>query len=112
MLVNSSINAYDVPMSKQEHNYFVYIMTNRSGTLYVGVTNNLINRVHQHKTRTVPGFTARYKIDKLLYFESFRDVGAAIAREKVIKGWTRKKKLALIAHTNPDWHDLAADWYD
>lgn len=89
--------------------YFVYILTNRSHTLYVGVTNNLEHRVFQHKQKLVPGFTSKYNVDRLVYYESTSDVFAAIAREKEIKGWVRAKKLALITEFNPTWRDLAAD---
>ncbi len=92
--------------------YFVYIMTNRSGTLYVGVTNNLLYRVHQHKNAPESTFTGRYKMTRLAYFESTPDVTAAIAREKQLKGWTRKRKIALVASTNPRWLDLSEGWYD
>lgn len=90
--------------------YYVYIMTNRSGTLYVGVTNDLARRVHEHKNKLIPGFTAKYNITKLVYFESTTDVRTAIAREKQIKGWLRAKKIALIESVNPNWDDLSADW--
>ncbi|MES1023463.1 GIY-YIG nuclease family protein [Gloeocapsa sp. BRSZ] len=86
--------------------YYVYIMTNRSKTLYVGVTNNLQRRVYEHKQKLVPGFTQKYNIDKLVYFEATANVTDAIAREKQIKGWLRAKKIALIASINPQWHDL------
>jgi len=89
----------------------VYIMTNKSGTLYVGVTNNLLKRVHQHRTRLVDGFTKKYRITRLLYLETFGDAYSAIAREKTLKGWTRKKKLDLIREENPNLQDLAEDWY-
>ena len=92
--------------------YFVYIMTNRSRTLYTGVTSNLQRRVYEHKHKLVPGFTGKYNITRLVYFESTRDVRAAIAREKQIKGWRREKKIALIGATNPAWDDLSAGWYD
>ena len=91
--------------------YFVYIMTNRSHTLYVGMTNDLARRVYDHKEKLVPGFTRRYNIDRLVYFESFGDVRDAIAREKQIKGWLRKKKIALIESSNPEWADLSEEWY-
>lgn len=93
-----------------ERTYWVYIMTNRSGTLYVGMTNDLVRRVAEHRQGQVPGFTARYKITRLIHAESCHDVVATIAREKELKGWRREKKLALIAESNPDWLDLAADW--
>jgi len=92
--------------------YYVYIMTNRSGTLYTGVTNNLQRRVYEHKHKLVTGFTAKYNITRLIYFESTPDVRSAIAREKQIKGWLRAKKVALIASTNPNWDDLSAGWED
>jgi putative endonuclease len=86
--------------------YFVYILTNRSGTLYVGMTNDLRRRVYQHKNKLIEGFTSRYKIDRLVYFESTTSVRSAIAREKQIKRWRREKKAALIESTNRDWKDL------
>ena len=97
-------------ISVNERTYWVYIMTNRSGTLYVGMTNDLNRRVNGHRQGQVPGFTSRYKITRLIHAESCSDVVAAIAREKEIKGWRREKKLALVAETNPDWIDLAAGW--
>ncbi|MEP6943759.1 MAG: GIY-YIG nuclease family protein [Betaproteobacteria bacterium] len=92
--------------------YYVYILSSRSRNLYVGVTNDLARRVFQHKTHAVPGFTARYRIDRLVHFEEGNDVCEAIAREKQVKSWRREKKLALIASSNPTWEDLSADWYD
>ncbi len=88
--------------------YFVYIMTNKSKTLYVGVTNNLERRVHQHKAKQIPGFTARYNITRLIYYEETTDILTAIAREKTIKGWLRRKKIALIESLNPEWQDLSS----
>ena len=90
--------------------YYVYILTNRSKTLYVGVTNNLVSRVYQHKHKLVPGFTARYNLTRLAYYESTSDVDSAIAREKQIKGWLRRKKVALIESVNPGWEDLSETW--
>ena len=90
--------------------YCVYIMTNRSRTLYTGVTGNLVQRVEQHKDGTFEGFTCRYKIDRLVYFEKYGDIRLAIAREKVIKGWLRVKKVQLIVSQNPEWRDLSAEW--
>ena len=87
--------------------YFVYIMTNRSRTLYTGVTNNLERRVQEHRSKLVPGFTQRYNITQLVYWEEYRDVRDAIAREKEIKGWLRNKKIALIEFMNPHWDDLS-----
>lgn len=91
--------------------YYVYIMTNRSRTLYTGVTGDLKRRVYQHKHKLVPGFTSRYNIDRLVHFEVFGDVLLAIAREKEIKGWLRAKKIALIESTNKDWKDLSNGWF-
>ncbi len=90
--------------------YFVYIMTNVSGTLYTGMTGNLERRVAEHKQKLVPGFTARYNITRLVWYEATPDVRSAIAREKQIKGWLRAKKVALIESINPQWSDLSEDW--
>ncbi len=90
--------------------YYVYVMTNRSGTLYTGVTNNLKRRVYEHKHKLIEGFTARYNIDRLVYYEICSESLAAIAREKQIKGWRRSKKIALIETLNPNWRDLSEDW--
>jgi len=89
------------------YQYFVYIMTNKSGTLYTGVTNNLERRIYEHKHHLVKGFTSKYNIEKLVYFEETNDINAAISREKQIKGWLRKKKIALIESINPGWKDLS-----
>ena len=86
--------------------YYVYIMTNWSRTLYTGVTNDLVRRVYQHKQKLIAGFTARYNITRLAHYEVYGDVKLAIAREKQIKGWVRSKKIALIESQNPDWQDL------
>ena len=83
--------------------YFVYIMSSSSGTLYVGMTNNLERRVYQHKKKLTEGFTAKYDVTRLVYFEILNDVREAIAREKQIKRWRRSKKLALIESMNPIW---------
>ena len=82
-------------------------MTNKSRTLYTGVTNDLERRVYEHKQKLVPGFTAKYNITRLVYFEVTQDIQAAIAREKQIKGWLRSKKIALIESVNPGWKDLS-----
>ena len=87
--------------------YYVYIMTNKTGTLYTGVTNNLERRVYEHKHKLIPGFTSKYNITKLVYYEEGNDVNAALAREKQIKGWLRAKKIALIESINPEWKDLS-----
>jgi len=91
--------------------YFVYIMANRSKTIYTGVTNDLERRVSEHKQGLIKGFTSRYNIKKLVYFESGFDIHEAISREKTIKGWLRKKKIALIESMNPLWKDLSDNWY-
>ena len=91
--------------------YYVYIMTNKSRTLYTGVTNDLERRVYEHKQKTIEGFTSKYNITMLVYYESTDDIRQAIAREKQIKGWLRSKKIALIESRNPNWADLSQDWY-
>jgi putative endonuclease len=91
--------------------YYVYIMTNKSKTLYTGMTNDLLRRVYEHKHKLIDGFTKKYNITKLVYFDETSDVNEAIAFEKKIKGWTRAKKIALIESINPQWLDLSQDWY-
>jgi putative endonuclease len=91
--------------------YYVYILTNRSKTLYTGVTSDLEKRVFEHKNGRTPGFASRYRIDRLIYFERFGDIAAAIAREKQIKGLLRVKKMALIVSMNPEWRDLSEGWF-
>ncbi len=85
-------------------------MTNKSGTLYTGVTNNLPRRVFEHKNQQLDGFTKKYNLKYLVYYEATSEVHTAIAREKQIKGWLRAKKVALIESVNPKWQDLAEDW--
>ncbi len=92
--------------------YYVYIMASHRGTLYIGVTNDLIRRVYEHQNKLTGGFTARYNVSKLVYYESTEDVTSAIAREKQIKGWRRSKKVDLIESKNLYWVDLAADWQE
>lgn len=82
-------------------------MTNQSRTLYTGITNDLVRRIYEHKNKLVPGFTAKYRITRLVYFEETSDIQAAIAREKQIKGWLRAKKITLIESMNPKWEDLS-----
>lgn len=91
--------------------FYVYIMMNRSKGSCVGVTNNLRTRVFQRKAGIFEGFTSKYKLDRLVYWETFNDVKSAIAREKQLKRWTRIKKMQLIVRINPTWTDLAADWF-
>ncbi len=93
------------------YDFHVYMLASKSGVLYVGFTNNLEFRVWQHKTKQLGGFTARYNVDRLVWFEHHTYVNNAIAREKEIKGWRRSKKIELINAENPEWRDLAADWH-
>ncbi len=87
--------------------YYVYVMTNKHNTvLYTGVTNDLWRRVSEHKTKLLPGFTSRYNVSKLVYYEAFEDINAAIAREKQIKAGSRQKKVDLVKGMNPEWKEL------
>jgi putative endonuclease len=91
--------------------FYVYILTNPSQhPLYTGVTNNLDRRIAEHRDQVNDGYTSRYNLNRLVYYEVFRDVRAAIAREKEIKGWGRAKKIALENSLNPEWNDLALEW--
>ena len=92
------------------HDFFVYIVASPSRTIYVGVTENLERRVWQHRTKTYPGFSAKYGTTRLVRFEMHSRIDDAIAREKQIKGWSRDKKLALINAENSRWFDLSRDW--
>ena len=94
----------------REHKYWVYIMSNRSKTLYTGVTNDLARRVREHKGGAGSEFTARYKLDRLVYFERFQYIHAAIEREKQIKDMVRARKVAMVVRRNPEWADLAMEW--
>ena len=90
------------------HNYFVYILTNKNMTVfYIGVTNNLIRRVYEHKNKVSDGFTSKYNVNKLVYFEVTTNVYSAISREKQLKCWSRMKKEAIINKMNPFWNDLS-----
>ena len=90
-----------------EKQYYVYIMTNKNNTvLYTGVTNDLVRRVYEHKQKLIDGFTRKYNVTKLVYFEVFRDIRSAITREKQIKGGSRAKKVELISRMNSTWKDL------
>jgi len=98
-------------MPPTHRSFWVYVITNQPhGTLYIGVTNSLERRVWQHKTGVKEGFSKRYGLDRLVYFEEFRYVGDAIARETALKGWVRRRKIELIEKTNSLWRDLSADW--
>jgi putative endonuclease len=90
--------------------YYVYILTSKTGTLYTGITKDLQRRVYQHKHKLIEGFTSQYDVNRLVHYEVFGDVRDAIAREKQIKSWRRSKKLALIEEMNPKWQDLSEEW--
>jgi putative endonuclease len=92
--------------------FYVYIMASRSGTLYIGVTNDIARRVHEHKHGLFPGFTSKYRVSRLVYCEHTDDVGAAIDREKQLKRWSRQKKKALVESVNPKWEDLSVEKRD
>lgn len=94
----------------KDHEYFVYIVCSRSGTLYIGMTNSIYRRALEHKRGEVEGFASKYHCNRLVYYESFDDVHKAIGREKQLKGWIRAKKIALIESKNPRWADLAETW--
>ena len=94
----------------KEHRYFVYIVCSNSGTLYIGITNSMCRRALQHKRGEVDGFAAQYCCHCLVYYEGYDDVRKAIDREKQLKRWVRRKKIALIASRNPRWADLAEKW--
>ncbi len=91
--------------------YYTYILTNwNNEVMYVGVTGNLEKRMYEHKHELAKGFTEKYKVHKLVYYEATENVNSAIAREKQLKGWRRERKNALVETMNPDWHDLTEDW--
>jgi putative endonuclease len=96
--------------AQMPRNYYVYILASRSRNLYTGVTNSLLRRVAQHRQGLIPGFTADYRIFRLVYFETFSDIHAAINREKQIKAYRREKRIWLIRSRNPRWNDLAEGW--
>ena len=93
-----------------KHQYWVYIVASRSGTLYIGITNSIDRRMREHKSGEIEGFSSKYHCDRLVYFESFDDVHKAIGREKQLKGWQREKKIRLIEGRNPRWEDFAEKW--
>jgi putative endonuclease len=86
--------------------YYDYIMSSFKRVLYIGVTNDLNRRIAEHKSKLIPGFTSKYNVTRLVYFEEFHEITEAISREKVLKGWTRAKKIALIESFNSDWNDF------
>ena len=94
-----------------EKTYYVYLLTNwNNQVMYVGVTNDLERRIYEHKNKLVDGFTKKYNVEKLVYFETVSDVLAAIEREKQIKKWRREKKNQLVIEMNPEWKDLSLEW--
>jgi putative endonuclease len=94
-------------MSKE---YYIYLLTNkRNNVLYAGVTNDLVRRIYEHKNKLQKGFTEKYNVDRLVYYEAYADIVDAITREKQIKGWSRKKKDDLVSQLNPEWKDLYED---
>lgn len=98
-------------MLKTVHQYYLYILTNKkNGTLYIGVTNNLERRIFEHKNKLIEGFSKRYNLTELVYFETHQYVSDAIKREKNMKKWKRQWKINLIEEENPMWTDLAKDW--
>ncbi|MEI2384085.1 GIY-YIG nuclease family protein [Breoghania sp. JC706] len=89
------------------HAYYVYLLASGAGgTLYIGVTNDLVRRISEHRDGLIPGFTSRYGVARLVYYEQFEDINEAILREKQMKKWNRAWKIRLIEENNPDWHDL------
>ncbi len=99
-------------MYKTNHIYYVYMISNKKdGVLYIGVTNNLERRIFEHKNKLIKGFSSRYNLDRLIYFEQFQFIQEAIKREKNMKKWKRVWKINLIVKENPDWQDLSKNWY-
>ena len=98
-------------LGRGRKNYYVYLLTNRSGTLYTGLTSDLERRLYQHKHKLVDGFTKKYNVGILVYYEATDDIRAATAGEKQIKAWRRSKRIALIESTNPQWRDLSEGWF-
>ena len=100
-------------MYKTTHQYYIYILASqKNGTLYIGVTNDLERRVLEHKQKVNEGFSSRYNINRLVYFESFQYINDAILREKRLKKWNRQWKINLIEEENKEWNDLSEDWYN
>ena len=96
----------------RQHNYYVYILSSNSGTLYIGVTNDLERRTSEHQQKLLEGFTKKYGCNRVVYYEHYTDVTAAIARETQLKKWRREKKENLIRSLNPTWKDLSFEWYN
>ena len=94
----------------KDHHYFVYIVSSRTGTLYIGMCNDVERRMKEHKGGEIEGFASTYHCNRMVYYESFDEVLKAIDREKQLKGWVRREKIALIESINPHWADLAEKW--
>ncbi len=106
--MDSRFRGNDIKTSMSQHNYYVYIMASQyNGTLYIGVTNDIERRVAEHKKRVFEGFTKKYDVDRLVYFEFYSDINSAIMREKQLKKWNRQWKINLIEMRNPEWIDLS-----
>ena len=100
-------------MYKTIHQYYLYIITNKKdGVLYIGVTNNLERRIFEHKNKLIKGFSSRYNLNKLIYFETFQSINEAIIREKNMKKWKREWKTKVIVEKNPNWNDLSNNWFE
>lgn len=100
-------------MYKTTHQYYIYILASqKNGTLYIGVTNDLERRILEHKQKINEGFTSKYDVTRLVYFESFQYINDAILREKRLKKWNRQWKINLIEEENKEWNDLSEDWYN
>ena len=100
-------------MYKTIHQYYLYIITNKKdGVLYIGVTNNLERRIFEHKNKLIKGFSSRYNLNKLIYFETFQSINEAIIREKNMKKWKREWKTKLIIEKTPNWNDLSNNWFE
>ena len=98
-------------MKRNYYQYYVYLLSSKkNGTLYIGVTNDLERRMFEHKNKLVSGFTAKYNVNKLMYFEDFQYVNDALKREKQLKNWNRQWKIDLIEKENKEWKDLSVDW--
>ena len=110
--LKSLVCQHDTVIIRGVKTYYVYILTSKAGVLYTGITNDIKTRVFQHKTKLNESFTQKYDVNLLMYFETFSEPCAAIAREKQIKAYRREKKVALIDSINPDWADLSEGWYD
>ena len=93
------------------NSYYVYILTNKTNSvIYIGITNNLLHRLYEHKNKLLKGFTKKYNVNKLVYFEQTSDINEAIKREKILKKWNREWKIELIKKQNPEFKDLSSEW--